>query len=751
VKIPKEYKIQQRVGEILYKILQKGDHKYEKAANKLILIWLLSPIMLRTIGSFLSYNSLNISPVYASLDMLPSDGDAWTENDNATYIWVCSPSYKDDIGFVSSDSVVGNYSLNVNHTTTTAYMIFGLDIGSSQNLTAYDVCTFRFKMVRADGWIGHLHFHTGNTGLFAGDRHKVAVRMDANRWVKVVFPLDAFVVNSGSPDWGAKRYFDMMLDGLTNDDGAKVYVDGLYFSTWKTIIENTALDEKMLPNYDSFITRWEKTQVYNDVAYTSLYSMVPTNHSTFGYEALETETLGQTIYGYMYAYNYSRLQYYLDKAKAYVDWLLLFQYNTSDVGDGGFHSYFNNNTKTFSGNFVTTYNGWILAGLSYYYHFTNNSTIKTAADKLAGFLMDTMWDDTNKWYGNSYNPATKTIDDVAAWNPMPQGAVATGLSLYYLYVTQNSTVQTQLDASLNEALTTGSPAHAYYVQATGYEANIYAWTGFYWAYKAFNNNTYYTESLKAAKLTRADYEINGNGSVYYYNYLTEYRYLDGWGFACALPLLFTLYEETGDSNYLELFENQILELTPAIQTGNYSITRYRGSSDEWETYQYLPSNVFIVGALNAYYQKIYKSTNPYILTTDKEITASLYSSQKLTFTVSNTNFAGSTSTTQVCCGDKGQPIEVSGPISWSYDNATKILSITVEHSVSEIVEIRWLTGDVNGDGIVDIFDVGRVSAHWYPGPPVGPLGYDSNCDLNSDGAIDISDIGIVSAHWEETA
>jgi hypothetical protein len=58
-----------------------------------------------------------------------------------------------------------------------------------------------------------------------------------------------------------------------------------------------------------------------------------------------------------------------------------------------------------------------------------------------------------------------------------------------------------------------------------------------------------------------------------------------------------------------------------------------------------------------------------------------------------------------------------------------------------------IAGDANGDGIVDIFDIGSVSAHWYPGPPMGPLGYDWFVDVNDDGSIDIFDVGIVSANW----
>jgi len=61
-----------------------------------------------------------------------------------------------------------------------------------------------------------------------------------------------------------------------------------------------------------------------------------------------------------------------------------------------------------------------------------------------------------------------------------------------------------------------------------------------------------------------------------------------------------------------------------------------------------------------------------------------------------------------------------------------------------------IPSDVNGDRIVDIFDIGSISAHWYPGPPEGPLGYAPEADLNDDGAVDIFDIGIVSANWGQS-
>jgi len=56
-------------------------------------------------------------------------------------------------------------------------------------------------------------------------------------------------------------------------------------------------------------------------------------------------------------------------------------------------------------------------------------------------------------------------------------------------------------------------------------------------------------------------------------------------------------------------------------------------------------------------------------------------------------------------------------------------------------------GDVNADGVVDIVDVSGISAHWYPGPPSGPLDYAPNFDINDDNNIDIIEVSIISAYW----
>jgi hypothetical protein len=74
-------------------------------------------------------------------------------------------------------------------------------------------------------------------------------------------------------------------------------------------------------------------------------------------------------------------------------------------------------------------------------------------------------------------------------------------------------------------------------------------------------------------------------------------------------------------------------------------------------------------------------------------------------------------------------------------------SFNVSTSSHNISAFCVLMGDVNVDGAVDIVDAALISSHWYPGPPLGPLGYDAGCDINSDGQIGILDASIVSAYW----
>jgi len=73
-----------------------------------------------------------------------------------------------------------------------------------------------------------------------------------------------------------------------------------------------------------------------------------------------------------------------------------------------------------------------------------------------------------------------------------------------------------------------------------------------------------------------------------------------------------------------------------------------------------------------------------------------------------------------------------------------------DNSLTDGTAMVTVTGDVNGDRVVNTIDKGSISAHWYPGPPIGPLGYDPVADVNGDGAVNILDWGLVSAHWGQS-
>ena len=77
----------------------------------------------------------------------------------------------------------------------------------------------------------------------------------------------------------------------------------------------------------------------------------------------------------------------------------------------------------------------------------------------------------------------------------------------------------------------------------------------------------------------------------------------------------------------------------------------------------------------------------------------------------------------------------------AWDNALN------ENTTATLNYIVALRGDANLDHIVNILDAAAISAHWYPGPPIGPLGYNVNFDINGDGTVDIMDRAICSAHW----
>jgi len=88
--------------------------------------------------------------------------------------------------------------------------------------------------------------------------------------------------------------------------------------------------------------------------------------------------------------------------------------------------------------------------------------------------------------------------------------------------------------------------------------------------------------------------------------------------------------------------------------------------------------------------------------------------------------------------------QISGTFSKSLGrlvSSTVALGIVYRQDGIELVATH--AGDVNIDGIVNIFDINAVSSHWQSTRPEG--------DANSDGTVNIFDINLISANWRSGA
>jgi len=674
---------------LCFKNLERNVRRKIITKHKIVVFVTISILCLGLIGNI---SPLQIPEVYASPDYLPSDGDAWTENDNATYVWTVSPSYPDTIEFTTEEAQIGSYCLKINHTSTTTYIAFQLDLGTQTDFSGYDFFSFRFKWISTN--LETLYgTYAGETGAFTGDRWKIgAFYLTNDTWKKLVIPLIAFGINSGTPSWTIIQYFGFMSSPIGSADGTTMYLDGLYFGDYQTPTVSNSLSSTSIPNFYAYYPKFpEKTVTKDGISYTSLYEFQDITTATGVTSDIESEVLGHVILALIIAYSKTGDATLISKARTYGDWLIQLQ-NSSN---GGFHNCWNDGTQTLFDRESGTHNGWALAGMSYLYDATKNMDYLNSADDVRSFLCDVLWDDTNDWYDTYYTPSSGVVTDSSGWDSMRDGSIIAGLATYYRLVSTNSTVRTQIEECLTKLKgLPAQPANATY-GGGDQESSTYTHWGLYEAYKAFNTDSYKTGAEYLWDMMHAQYELTTNGS-FISGILTfhEYSgtYLDGWGVAINQLLAMLLYAESGSTTKKLLYEKTMfdyIETVRAEATGldNYAISRYRKDGTYMSDRTYVPSQAFLYASLVLYQYSVVGVSTPLIINTDQLIESCSTSAETLSFVVSASS--GVISTTQIDCLNLGKPKQVSGATDWSYDSSLKIATIEVYHTSAKTITVSF--------------------------------------------------------------
>lgn len=86
---------------------------------------------------------------------------------------------------------------------------------------------------------------------------------------------------------------------------------------------------------------------------------------------------------------------------------------------------------------------------------------------------------------------------------------------------------------------------------------------------------------------------------------------------------------------------------------------------------------------------------------------------------------------------------------WAYADAVLGETDTADNTFTDGRVLVTIQGDVNGDRMVDIFDIVRIALA-YGSKPSDPS-WDPNADANNDGTVDIFDIVIAAIHFGENA
>lgn len=196
-----------------------------------------------------------------------------------------------------------------------------------------------------------------------------------------------------------------------------------------------------------------------------------------------------------------------------------------------------------------------------------------------------------------------------------------------------------------------------------------------------------------------------------------------------------------------------VQVSANIQGSGQAILRLTGTRVLYE------DSIILQGRTDeVYHGRYYGTFSPTTNTNDlvavtnlaSSITSLSYASNKLTLTIDSPT--GTTSTTKVFCGIRGEPIAIytaNGTLTWSYNTSTTILTLNVTHASPTRILVYWkFPGDIDNDGDVDYDDFIIIAGAY--GTCEGDPFYMPEADLDGDGCVDYDDFSILAGDYGKT-